>query len=52
MKFSMGIPIGDINPGEFQTAAAVDEMGQAMEAAGVDASRAIVGMAAFGRAGP
>jgi len=37
MKFSMGIPIGDITPGEFQTAQAVAQMGQALEAAGVDA---------------
>ena len=37
MKFSMGIPIGDITPGEFQTAKAVAEMGQALEAAGVHA---------------
>ena len=37
MKYSMAIPIGDITPGEFQTAAAVAEMGQALEAAGVHA---------------
>lgn len=37
MKFSMGIPIGDITPGEFQTPQAVAEMAQAMEAAGIDA---------------
>jgi probable F420-dependent oxidoreductase len=37
MKFSFGIPIGDITPGEFQTAQAVAQMGQALEAAGIDA---------------
>ena len=37
MKFSMGIPIGDITPGEFQTAQAVAEMGQGFEAAGIHA---------------
>jgi probable F420-dependent oxidoreductase len=37
MKFTIDIPIGVITPGEFQTAAAVTEMAQAMEAAGVDA---------------
>ncbi len=37
MKFTMDIPVGVITPGEFQTAAAVKEMAQAMEAAGVDA---------------
>ncbi len=37
MKFTMDIPVGVITPGEFQTAAAVREMAQAMEAAGVDA---------------
>lgn len=37
MKYSMAIPIGDITPGEFQTAKAVAEMGQALEAAGVHA---------------
>ena len=37
MKFTMNIPVGDIKPGEFQTAAAVAEMAQALEAAGVDA---------------
>jgi probable F420-dependent oxidoreductase len=37
MKFTMDIPVGDITPGEFQTAAAVAEMARAMEAAGVDA---------------
>ena len=37
MKFSMGIPVGDITPGEFQTAQAVTEMAQALETAGVHA---------------
>ncbi len=37
MKFTVDIPIGVITPGEFQTAAAVTEMAQAMEAAGIDA---------------
>jgi probable F420-dependent oxidoreductase len=37
MKFTMNLPIGDITPGEFQTAAAVRQMGQALEAAGIDA---------------
>jgi probable F420-dependent oxidoreductase len=37
MKFTIDIPVGVITPGEFQTAAAVTEMAQAMEAAGVDA---------------
>ena len=37
MKFTVDIPIGVITPSEFQTAAAVTEMAQAMEAAGIDA---------------
>lgn len=37
MKFSMAIPVGDITPGEFQTAEAVREMASAMEVAGVHA---------------
>lgn len=37
MKFSMGIPLGDITPGEFQTAQGVAEMGRALEAAGIHA---------------
>ncbi len=37
MKFSMAIPVGTITPGEFQTAAAVKEMAQALESAKVDA---------------
>lgn len=37
MKFTMGIPLSDIAPGEFQTAAAVREVASAMEAAGIDA---------------
>src|SRR5579863_7221562 len=38
MKFTMDLPIGVITPGEFQTAAAIAEMGQALEKAGVDAA--------------
>jgi probable F420-dependent oxidoreductase len=37
MKFSMAIPVGDIAPGEFQTASAVREMATALENAGIDA---------------
>ena len=37
MKFTMDIPVGNITPGEFQTAEAVKDMAQAMEDAGVDA---------------
>lgn len=37
MKFSMAIPVGDITPGEFQTAEAVREMASALEAANVAA---------------
>ena len=37
MKFTMDIPTGNITPGEFQTGAAVAEMAQAMEVAGIDA---------------
>lgn len=37
MKFSMAIPIGDVTPGEFQTAQAVREMTQALEASGIPA---------------
>jgi len=37
MKFTMDIPVGVTTPGEFQTAAAVAEVAQAMEAAGIDA---------------
>ena len=37
MKFTMDIPVGDITPGEFQTAAAVKEMAIALETAKVDA---------------
>jgi len=37
MKYSMAIPIGDITPGEFQTAEAVTEMGRGLAAAGVHA---------------
>ena len=37
MKFTMNLPIGDITPGEFQTAAAIREMVRALEAARVDA---------------
>ncbi len=37
MKFTMSLPIGVIAPGEFQNAAAIAEMGRALEAAQVDA---------------
>lgn len=37
MKFTMNLPIGDITPGEFQTAEAIREMATALEAAQVDA---------------
>jgi probable F420-dependent oxidoreductase len=37
MKFAMHIPLGDIKPGEFQSAAAIAEMAKALEAANVDA---------------
>lgn len=37
MKFTVEIPVGDITPGEFQTAAAVKEMATALEAANIDA---------------
>ena len=37
MKFTMGLPAGDITPGEFQTADAIGEMASALEAAQVDA---------------
>ena len=37
MKFTMDIPVGVITPGEFQSAAAVAQMAQAMETAGVNA---------------
>ncbi|WP_162527114.1 TIGR03619 family F420-dependent LLM class oxidoreductase [Sphingomonas solaris] len=37
MKFTVQIPLGDITPGEFQTAAAVKEMAVAMESANMDA---------------
>ena len=37
MKFTMDIPTGNIAPGEFQTGAAVSEMAQAMDGAGIDA---------------
>lgn len=37
MKFTMSLPVGDITPGEFQTATAIREMVGALEAARVDA---------------
>ncbi len=37
MKFSVALPIGDITPGEFQSATAIQEMSAALEAAGFDA---------------
>jgi len=37
MKFTMNIPVGVIAPGEFQTAAAIQDMVSALEAAKVDA---------------
>jgi probable F420-dependent oxidoreductase len=37
MKFTLQIPVGDIAPGEFQTATAIKEMAIALEAAKVDA---------------
>ena len=37
MKFTMGIPLGDIAPGQFQSADAVSEVAGALEAAGLDA---------------
>ncbi len=37
MKFAMLLPVGDITPGEFQSATAVAEMAAALEAANVDA---------------
>lgn len=37
MKFSMLMPVGDIKPGEFQSAAAIAEMAMGLEAANVDA---------------
>jgi probable F420-dependent oxidoreductase len=37
MKFTMSIPLGDITPGEFQTASAIREMATALEAARIDA---------------
>jgi probable F420-dependent oxidoreductase len=37
MKFSMFIPVGHIQPGEFQSAAAIAEMARGLEAANVDA---------------
>ena len=37
MKFTMNFPIGNITPGEFQTAGAIREMATALEAAQVDA---------------
>ncbi len=37
MKFTMGIPLGDITPGEFQTVSAINEMTAALEAANIDA---------------
>ncbi len=37
MKFTLAIPIGEIAPGEFQSAAAIGEMAQALERAGIDA---------------
>lgn len=38
MQFTLAIPVGEIAPGEFQTAAAVGEMAAALEKAGVDAA--------------
>ncbi len=37
MKFTMGIPLGDITPGEFQTPEGVRDMSVALERAGLDA---------------
>ena len=37
MKFTMGLPLGDITPGEYQTPDGVRAMAMALEAAGVDA---------------
>jgi probable F420-dependent oxidoreductase len=37
MKFTMNLPIGNITPGEFQSAAAIREMANALEAAQVNA---------------
>ena len=37
MKFTMNIPVGDITPGECQTAAAIQAMATALETAKVDA---------------
>jgi probable F420-dependent oxidoreductase len=37
MKFTVLIPVGDITPGEYQSAAAIREMGAALEDARVDA---------------
>ena len=37
MKFTVQIPVGDITPGEFQTAAAIKEMATVLEAVQVDA---------------
>lgn len=37
VKFSMAIPVGDITPGEFQTAHAVREMALALEETGIGA---------------
>ena len=37
MRFSLEIPVGDITPGEYQTADAIKEMSIALENAGIDA---------------
>ena len=37
MKFTMDIPTGNITPGEFQTGAAISQMAEAMDKAGIDA---------------
>jgi probable F420-dependent oxidoreductase len=37
MKFTVLIPVGNIAPGEFQTVAAIEEMGAALESANADA---------------
>jgi probable F420-dependent oxidoreductase len=37
MKFTLAMPLGEITPGEFQSAAAIGEIGQALERAKADA---------------
>lgn len=37
MKFTMNLPVGDMSPGEFQSATAISDMANALESAGVDA---------------